>query len=81
MKTFEVVAKRILQLCDESKLSVNKLGAISGLDTSTISSILYGKSKNPGIRTILDLCYALGISLYDFFNDELFKNKNLEGTY
>lgn len=78
MKTFEAIAKRILQLCDESKLSVNKLGAISGLDTSTISSILYGKSKNPGISTIKIICDGLGITLYDFFNSELFKSKDIE---
>lgn len=78
MKTFEAIAKRILQLCDESKLSVNKLGAISGLDTSTISSILYGKSKNPGISTIKIVCDGLGITLYDFFNSELFKSKDIE---
>lgn len=78
MKTFEVVAKRILQLCDESKLSVNKLGAISGLDTSTISSILYGKSKNPGLVTIKAICDGLGITLFDFFNSDIFKSKDIE---
>ena len=78
MRTFEIIAKRILQLCDESKISVNKLGALSGLDTSTISSILYGKSKNPGIVTIKIICDGLGISLYDFFNNEMFNTKDLE---
>lgn len=78
MRTFEVIAKRILQLCDESKLSLNKLGSLSGIDTSTISSILYGKSKNPGIVTIKIICDGLGISLFDFFNCDLFKTKDLE---
>ena len=46
-----------------------------------ITQRIYAKSKNPGTRTLLDLCQALEISLYDFFDDDLFKDKNLEGTY
>ncbi len=51
------------------------------MPAGSLKSIFYGKSKNPGTRTLLDICQALEISLFDFFNDELFKNKNLEGTY
>lgn len=81
MKLTEAITKRILYLCKKNNISPNKLGTISGVDPSTITSIFYGKSKNPGTRTILDLCQALDITLFDFFNDELFKDKTIEGTY
>lgn len=74
MKTQEAVAQRILDLCKEKDITPNKLGTISGVEPSTITSIFYGKSKNPGITTIKNICEGLEISLFDFFNDDLFKN-------
>ena len=73
--------KRIYALCNERDITPNKLASLSGMPAGSLKSIFYGKSKNPGTRTLLDICQALEISLFDFFNDDLFKNKDLEGTY
>ena len=81
MKLEEAITKRIYALCEQNKISPNKLATLSGMPAGSLKSIFYGKSKNPGTRTILDICQALNISLYDFFDDELVKNKDLEGTY
>lgn len=78
MKTTEAITQRIIDLCKKANITPNKLGTISGVEPSTITSIFYGKSKNPGIITIKYICDGLGITLYDFFNDELFKNNNLD---
>ncbi len=78
MKTTEAITKRILNLCDERNITPNKLGTISGVEPSTITSIFYGKSKNPGIVTLKAICDGLEITLYDFFNDDLFKNNDLD---
>jgi transcriptional regulator with XRE-family HTH domain len=66
-----------LDLCKEKDITPNKLGTISGLDPSTITSIFYGKSKNPGIVTLKTICDGLDITLFDFFNSPLFKDKNI----
>lgn len=81
MKLDEAITKRIYALCDERKISPNKLATMAGMPPGSLKSIFYGKSKNPGTRTLLDLCQALNISLYDFFDDDLFKDKNLEAKY
>lgn len=81
MKLEEAITKRIYSLCEERNISPNKLATLAGMPAGSLKSIFYGKSKNPGTRTILDLCQALDISIYDFFNDPLFKNKDIEGTY
>lgn len=81
MKLLEAISKRILNLCEERDITPNKLGTMSGVEPSTITSIFCGKSKNPGTRTLLDICQALEITLYDFFNDEMFKDRDLEGNY
>ena len=54
---------------------------MAGLPSSTIRCIFYGRSKNPGTRTLLDICQALDITLFDFFNDDMFKNKDLDAQY
>lgn len=78
MKTTEAITQRILNLCKENDITPNKLGTMAGVEPSTITSIFYGKSKNPGINTIKYLCDALDISIFDFFNFEPFKSKELE---
>ncbi|MBR4407494.1 MAG: helix-turn-helix transcriptional regulator [Clostridia bacterium] len=78
MKTTEAITKRILNLCNERGITPNKLGTLAGLDPSTITSIFYGKSKNPGVVTIQAICDGLKMTLYDFFDDELFKTDELE---
>lgn len=81
MKLEEAITQRIYTLCKERDISPNKLATLSGMPAGSLKSIFYGKSKNPGTRTILDICQALEISLFDFFNDDLFKDRELEGTY
>ena len=81
MKLEEAITKRIYDLCEKRSISPNKLATLAGMPAGSLKSIFYGKSKNPGTRTILDLCQALDISLFDFFDDDLFKDKDLEPTY
>lgn len=73
MDTYQVVKNRILYLCEEKRVTINKLSTESGIAPSTIKNILYGKSKNPGIVTLKMLCDGLGITLTDFFDTEEFK--------
>lgn len=78
MGTYETVKNRILELCEERRISLNKLANDSGISPSTLKSILYGKSKNPGIVTIKMLCDGLGITLIDFFSTTEFSNLEQE---
>jgi len=68
MNTVLAVRNRILQLCYEHHLTINKLATISGIPPSSIKSILYGKSKNPKIVTVKMICDGLDITLGQFFN-------------
>ena len=78
INTYYVVKNRIIKLCDEKRITINKLATESGVAPSTIKNILYGKSQNPGIVTIKMLCDGLGISLIDFFDTDEFKNLEQE---
>ena len=81
MKLEEAITKRIIDLCNSKGITPNKLATLAGLPSATIRCIFYGRSKNPGTRTLLDICQAFNITLFDFFNDPVFKDFNLEGSY
>ncbi len=74
MKLHEAVGKRILFYCKERNITPNKLCTMSGIIQSTVNSIFSGRSKNPKLETIYNLCQGLGITLQDFFNCDLFLN-------
>ena len=52
MDTVTAVRNRILALCGEREITINKLATISALPPSSIKNILYGKSQNPKLITI-----------------------------
>ena len=78
MNITEAVKKRFDELCYENSLNYCKLASISGVPYTTVKSIFYNKSKNPGIATIKKLCDGLGITVTEFFNTEYFKNLEQE---
>ena len=66
--TVRALRNRILQLCGERNISVNRLANLCGLPPSSVKNILYGKSRNPKLLTIKMLCDGLDITLGEFFN-------------
>ena len=68
MDTVTAVRNRILELCGEREISINKLATISALPPSSIKNILYGKSRNPKLITVKMICDGLGITLGEFFS-------------
>ena len=68
MDTISEVNNRILQICGERNISVNRLASISALPPSSVKNILHGKSQNPKLLTIKMLCDGLGITLGEFFS-------------
>ncbi len=78
MDAYTAVKERILNLCYEKRMSINKLATESGVAPSTVKNILYGKSQNPGIVTIKMLCDGMDIDLQEFFLWDKFKELEQE---
>ena len=78
MDTVTAVRDRILALCGEHEISINKLATKSALPPSSIKNILYGKSQNPKLLTIKMICDGLGITLGEFFNTPEFESLEQE---
>lgn len=72
------VCKRIIDLCKEHNITINKLATISGITQSTLNNIVSGRNNSTTISTIKKICDGLDISVQDFFNSELFDNLKQE---
>lgn len=68
----EAVQERILELCRERNLSVNKLSTLSGMTQSTLNNIVSGRNNSATFSTIQKICDGLDISIIDFFSDPMF---------
>ena len=68
MDLVTAIKQRIMHLCDERKISINKLASICALPPSSVKNILYGRSTDPKIRTIKKICDGLDITLAEFFS-------------
>lgn len=72
MTAQEAVRNRILQLCGERNITINKLATLAALPPSSVKNILYGKSQNPKLLTLKLICDGLGITLSEFFDSDGF---------
>lgn len=78
MNISDAVAERILELCRQNNITVNKLSTLAGVTQSTVNDIVNRKAKNIGIVTIKKLCDGFDISITDFFDSTCFRNLEQE---
>lgn len=78
MNISEAVACRIVELCSERQITVNKLSTISGVTQSTVNDIVNSRTRNIGIVTIKKLCDGLNITITDFFDTAVFRTLEQE---
>ncbi|MDR0220972.1 MAG: helix-turn-helix transcriptional regulator [Lachnospiraceae bacterium] len=78
MNTVTAIRNRIVILCGERNITINKLATLSALPPSSVKNILYGKSQNPKIVTIKMICDGFGVTLGEFFQTEEFDSLEQE---
>ena len=74
----EAVKERILELCREQNISINRLSTLSGVTQSTVNNIVSGRNNSTTVSTIKKLCDGLEITIEDFFHSELFRHLEQE---
>ena len=72
------VRLRILELCRERGLSINRLSNHSGVTQSTVNNIVSGRNHSATISTIKKLCDGMGITIQDLFDSALFNDLEQE---
>lgn len=74
----EAVRRRILNICAERGITVNKLATMSGVTQSTVNNIVSGRNGSTTVSTVKKLCDGLDMSIVDFFDSPEFENLEQE---
>ena len=74
MNINEATITRIRTLSKAQRLSMYELAYKTGMPPSTVKSIMNGKSKNPGIVNIKKMAAGLGLTIREFYDDDIFDN-------
>ncbi len=78
MNITQAVKRRFEELCYQKDMNFCQLAGVSGVPYTTVKSIFYDQSKNPGIATIKKLCDGLEITITDFFDTDYFRHLEQE---
>lgn len=72
MEYSELYVNRILTLCKQRGITVNKLATMSGINQSTLDNIVRGLTKDPRAKTLHKIAIAFNMTLSKFLDfDEL----------
>lgn len=74
----EAVRERILELCRERDITVNRLCTLSGVTQSTVNNLVSGRNRSVTISTIKKLCDRLDITIQAYFDSPLFQQLEQE---
>lgn len=78
MNIGEATRLRIIQLCNQNGITLNKLSTICGITQSTLNNVVSGRNKSVTVSTVKKICDGLEISISDFFNSDLFNGLEQE---
>jgi len=74
----DAVKNRIIELCNERNITINKLSTICGITQSTLNNIISGRNHSVTVATVKKICDGLDISVVDFFTSPVFDNMEQE---
>lgn len=69
---------RIIELCNEHNMTLNKLSYQCGITQSTLNNIVSGRNKGTTISTVKKICDGLNISVNEFFSSDIFDDLEQE---
>ncbi|MBQ3018370.1 MAG: helix-turn-helix transcriptional regulator [Clostridia bacterium] len=78
MNIGEATRLRIIQLCNQNGITLNKLSTICGITQSTLNNVVSGRNKSVTVSTVKKICDGLEINISDFFNSDLFNGLEQE---
>ncbi len=78
MNTNDVVAKRILQLLNENKISQYKLEQKSCVYHGAMNRILNGKNKGITLATVYKIARGFNMTIDQFVNDDIFRSEDID---
>lgn len=78
MTVNDAVAKRIINLLAEKKMTQYRLEQLSGIQHGHMQWIMSGKSKTVTLSTVLRLANGFGMTVLEFLDNDMFLFENLD---
>ena len=78
MTVNDAVAKRIISLLAEKKMTQYRLEQLSGIQHGHMQWIMSGKSKTVTLSTVLLLANGFGMTVLEFLDNDMFLFENLD---
>jgi len=73
MTVKDVVVYRFMRLCTDREITLNELGALSGVNPAAVSGMLDINRRDISVGTVKKLCDGLNITLGEFFSTPEFE--------
>ena len=64
----DAIMKRLTEICQERKITINKLATLSGITQSTMRDLMIGKTKNPKLKTLHKLAVGLDMTVSELLD-------------
>lgn len=74
----DAVRSRMRRLYRNKRYNMHEFALLIGVPYSTINSFMNEQSNNLNLTTLCRICDGFGITVQEFFNDDLFKPENLK---
>ena len=74
----QAIAFRINQICEEKKITLNKLATLSGITQSTLNHIAQGETTTPTLRTLHRIAVGLDMTVSELLDFDLMNNTVFE---
>ena len=78
MTVNDAVAKRIINLLAEKKMTQYRLEQLSGIQHGHMQWIMSGKSKTVTLSTVLRLANGFDMTVLEFLDNDMFLFENLD---
>lgn len=78
MSINDAVAKRIIKLLEQTKITQYRLEQKSGVYHGAMNRILSGQNKTVTLTTIYKLANGFDMTILQFLDDDLFRSEELE---
>lgn len=64
----DVIVNRILDLCKERNITINKLATLSGITQSTLDNLIRGNTKNPKLKTLHKIATGFDMTISELLD-------------
>ncbi len=78
MTVNDAVAKRVIKLLAEKKITQYRLEKDSGIQHGSMQCIMNGRNKTVTLSTVMMLARGFHITLLEFLDDDLFRSEDIE---